>query len=276
MTPIDNASSGEETEPREPDASSYPASRDPAATQGVHGSNQGGFQEAWDYLRAGVGSSSELDSASSSERERQQIALAAWARQTGRVVADQIIAVLPVVSNSTSEHEVRYRASDERAVKITWPGFYGQVPVIRDGTLQRTAASPAQYLSRMMLHNEVFRGATELIELDGIHTSDRPSLVIGEPPGQPSFVVTQHWYQAAGPDPHPSLEQVAEFMRGFGFLRVLGSYFGWVRPADGIVIADARTDNFILTLQGVIPIDLQMTQFEPVVLQQQGVLGVED
>ena len=41
------------------------------------------------------------------------------------------------------------------------------------------------------------------------------------------------------------------------------------------MIVDARTDNFILTPQGVIPIDLQMARFDPESLRQQGVLGGE-
>jgi hypothetical protein len=34
------------------------------------------------------------------------------------------------------------------------------------------------------------------------------------------------------------------------------SYFGWYREEDGITILDARPDNFIKSSQGVIPIDL--------------------
>ncbi len=183
---------------------------------------------------------------------------------------------MPVVSDSTSEHRVRFRASDERAVKTTWPGFYGQVPTVGGGWLHRESATPAQYLIRMMLQNEVFRGSAEMIELAGIYISSGPSFVIGEPPEQPSFVITQHWYQAAQADPHPSPRQVETFLRAFGFLPVVGSYFGWVRSEDGVVIVDARTDNFILTSQGVIPIDLQMAQFDPEFLRQQGVLGSID
>ena len=31
------------------------------------------------------------------------------------------------------------------------------------------------------------------------------------------------------------------------------SYFGWMRAADGVVVLDARADNFVLAAEGVIP-----------------------
>ena len=46
-----------------------------------------------------------------------------------------------------------------------------------------------------------------------------------------------------------------------GFRAVPASYFGWYRPADGVVIVDAKPDNFIQTQEGLLPIDLQITQF---------------
>ena len=251
MEPIDSSPPDGEDEDSDPDDSPYSSSDDPPASPDFRGSCQGSLQEAWDYLRASIGSSS--DRGASSSIKRQQATLIGWARQTGRIIHDQEVSALPVVSDSTSEHRVRFRASDERAVKTTWPGFYGQVPVGDDGRLQREPATPAQYLVRMMIQNEVFRGSSEMIELAGIHIPDGPSFVIGEPPGQPGFVITQRWYPAAEADRLPSPRQVETFLRAFGFLPVGGSYFGWVRSEDGIVIVDARTDNFILTSQGSDP-----------------------
>ena len=159
---------------------------------------------------------------------------------------------------------MRYRASAERAVKLSWPGLYGQVPVVCNGMLERAVATPAEYLIRIILHNTVFG---EEIILEGINTSDRPSLVIGEPSGQPSFVVSQPWHRALDPQhPSPTIERVAEFMQPLGFISVAGSYFGWVRPTDGVVVTDARPHNFILTEQGIAPIDMQMAQYGPAFL----------
>ena len=57
-------------------------------------------------------------------------------------------------------------------------------------------------------------------------------------------------------------------MRALAFLPVRDSYFGWLRLADGMVVTDAKPDNFVLAASGIIPIDLQMAQVDPGVLLQ--------
>ena len=44
---------------------------------------------------------------------------------------------------------------------------------------------------------------------------------------------------------------------------VTRSYYGWQRKADAITILDARPDNFILSPEGVVPIDLVISQATP-------------
>ena len=74
-------------------------------------------------------------------------------------------------------------------------------------------------------------------------------------------MVSQPFLVAADPmNASPPIERVAEFMQDEGFVEVPGSYFGWVRPGDGVAVVDAKPDNFILTEEGVVPIDLQMAQ----------------
>ncbi|WP_264487800.1 hypothetical protein [Luteolibacter arcticus] len=163
---------------------------------------------------------------------------------------------LDLVSNSTSEHEVFYRPADGRAVKRTWPGIYGQIPTASSGTLDRRNATPAEYLKRMALHIEVFASD---IRLEGITVSDKPSMIIGQPPGQPSLVISQRWYAKEG---LATNESIHDLLTGEGFRAVPSSYFGWYRPEDGVVIVDAKPDNFIRTHEGLIPIDLQMAQFD--------------
>jgi hypothetical protein len=86
-------------------------------------------------------------------------------------------------------------------------------------------------------------------------------MILFHPPGEPSFIISQAFVVAADPNnASPTAEQVAEFMQDEGFIEVPGAYFGWVRPVDGIAVVDAKPDNFILTKDGVIPIDLQMSQ----------------
>ncbi len=179
-----------------------------------------------------------------------------WARAKGCLIEERAFDALGLLSNSTSEHEVWFRECDSRAVKRTWPGFFGQVPVWKNGRLDRGPATPAQYLERQLLQNETFEGA---IVLEGICVSSKPSMVIGEPSGQPSFVISQPFIKALNREAAtPNEAQIAEFLATHGFEQVLGSYFGWQRVEDGVVILDARRDNFILSAEGVIPIDLQM------------------
>ena len=264
MMPVDYLPSGDEGTPRDSGTRKFQAPASSASASGPCADDASRTRAAWNHLRAGARSDAQLVERSSEERARQQSALIEWARQGGKFVLDDDLQEHRVVSNRTSEHEVRYRASDERAVKLTWPGTYGQVPIIRGGKLERAVATPAEYLARTILHNTVFG---EKIILEGINVSACPALVIGEPPGQPGFVISQPWHLALDPQhPIPTPEGVAEFMRSLGFISVAGSYFGWVRPMDGVVVADARPDNFILTDQGIAPIDLQMAQYDPALL----------
>jgi hypothetical protein len=171
-------------------------------------------------------------------------------------VDDAALEPLQILSNRTSEHEVRQTGDGLRVVKRTWAGVYGQVPVWEGNTLSRHAATPSEYLIRQALQDETFGSE---IRFEGVNVSDKPSMLLFHPPGEPSFVVSQPFLVAADPtNASPTADRVAEFMRDEGFVEVPGSYFGWVRPADGIAVVDAKPDNFILTEEGVVPIDLQM------------------
>ncbi len=66
---------------------------------------------------------------------------------------------------------------------------------------------------------------------------------------------------AANPNfPHPSPAEIKEFMESLGFAEVKDSYFGWFKTGGNIKVIDARPDNFIKTANGVIPIDLVISE----------------
>jgi len=113
--------------------------------------------------------------------------LESWAHVKGTLIPADTLDSLPLVSNSTSEHEVFYRFWDDRAVKRTWPGVYGQIPVPANGGLDRCNATPSEYLRRMALHIEVFFSD---LRLEGVTISDKPSMIIGQRSGQPSIVIS--------------------------------------------------------------------------------------
>jgi hypothetical protein len=116
----------------------------------------------------------------------------------------------------------------------------------------------------MALHISVFGSD---LTLEGVTVSEKPSMIIGQPAGQPSIVISQLWYERVG---IATNEVIHEMLVDEGFRPVPASYFGWYRPADGTVIVDAKPDNFIRTTEGIIPIDLQIAQFTAQQLTQAG------
>ena len=185
-----------------------------------------------------------------------------WATDSGKIIPAERFNNLHVASDHTSEHKVFHDEKRDRALKHTWPGVFGQIPCVVDGHLDRRNATPAEYLTRMALQLEVFGGD---IELEGVFISDEPSMIIGQPAGKPSLVISQQWYEQSGT---VTTESIHDLLTQEGFRGVPNSYFGFYRPSDGVVIVDAKPDNFVQTTQGLIPIDLQMTLFTPEQLQQ--------
>jgi hypothetical protein len=207
------------------------------------------------YIRGDEGAN-RRDAGDAQQFHAEQERIQEWVRSQGCLIGEADFEALGVISNSTSEHEVRGRPADDRVVKKTLPGFYGQVPVWKNGRLERAPALPSQYLERQLLQNAIFNSE---ILLEGVLVSNKPSMIIGESSGQPAFVISQPFIKALQPGtPGPSEPQIAAFLAAHDFEPVTGSYFGWQRVSDGVVLLDARRDNFILSAEGVIPIDLQM------------------
>lgn len=180
---------------------------------------------------------------------------AVWANENGKLIPDSFFHDLVVISEATSEHKVYFRQSDRRAVKKTWAGVYGQVPSPNNGKLDRKNATPAEYLRRMSFQIEIFGSD---FKLEGVSVSDEPSMIIGQPSGQPSFVISQCWLEKSGTAKN---EDITAYLEEEGFASVPDSYFGWYRSADSVVIVDAKPDNFIKTAAGLVPIDLQIAVF---------------
>jgi hypothetical protein len=53
-----------------------------------------------------------------------------WSGKKGCLIEERIWTSHPLISARTAEHEVRYRESDHRAVKRTWPGTFGMTPAL--------------------------------------------------------------------------------------------------------------------------------------------------
>jgi hypothetical protein len=185
-----------------------------------------------------------------------------WSEETGCLIPNQVWDEYRPITNHTSEHEVRYRTHDHRAIKRTWPGMFGFIPRKVDGKWMPQAATPREYLCRQALQNDIFGDS---IRLEGIMISSGPSMLIGQPPGGLSIVISQPWLDAADDrKPHPTDEQIASHLAERGFEPLFGTLFGWMNPDYGYVVLDAKADNFILTPRGVLPIDLLITECQAV------------
>lgn len=180
-----------------------------------------------------------------------------WAEENRCVIPDDIWDGYRLITNHTSEHEVRYRVEDHRAVKRTWPGTFGFIPRRLDGRWVSQPATPREYLFRQALQNDIFGDS---IRLEGTMVGRGPSLLIGQPPGGLSLVISQPWLDAADSlQPHPSDEEIARYLEERGFEPLFGTLFGWSNTDYGYVVLDAKADNFIVTAEGLFPIDLLIT-----------------
>jgi hypothetical protein len=166
--------------------------------------------------------------------------------------------VLPLVSDETGEHEVRFREDDRRVVKKTWPGTFGMMPEWSAKGWYPGFATPLDYLRRFTLHNFIFQ---DDVQLEGVIVSDKPVTLIGAVEGGCSLVISQRWLIAADAEnPHPTLEEIATFMTELGFTPLPDSFFGWYREADGVLVLDAKPDNFVKTPDGILPFDLVLSR----------------
>jgi len=222
--------------------------------------SDGRFLEAADYVRKGASTDAQHAQAADAENSRQARRIREWADQTGRLIPPENFEKLQRVSNSTSEHTVYYDPAQNRAIKVTLPGEFGWVPILDNRRWNLGVATPLEYLRRWHLFNEVFGDDAQL---EGVTVSAEPSMVICGDTNPVSVVISQHWHEAADLNsPTPTETEVSTFLHRLGFEPLTGSFGGWLRSRDGVVLLDAFPDNFVKTRSGVMPFDLPITQAE--------------
>ncbi|MDB6021511.1 MAG: hypothetical protein JWQ04_1368 [Pedosphaera sp.] len=223
--------------------------------------NDGCFIEAaTDHIRRGAPTDAEHAQGADGESARQIRLLQEWAAQAGRLISLDRFKTLQSVSNRTSEHKVYFDPVWNRAIKQTLPGQFGWAPRLDDGRWTLGIARPLDYLHRWNLFNKVFG---DDVQLEGVTITAGPIMIIGENTEPKSAVISQRWHHAADLNhPAPSQAEISMFLRKLGFQSLPNSFHGWHRTADGIVLLDARPDNFIKTEDGVTAIDLPMTRAE--------------
>ncbi|HUZ06678.1 MAG TPA: NAD-dependent DNA ligase LigA, partial [Candidatus Paceibacterota bacterium] len=243
---LDDASTRDVSQP-------FKHSRPASATRGGSPGPKGLGEEAAAFLASRLGAGEILGGVAQDQQPLRE-----WAERRGVLIPESRWQALALVASGTAEHDVRFRAEDGRAVKRTLPGTFGFIPRLQNGKGISIPASPAEYLQRIQLQNEIF---DDDARLEGVMVSDAPSMLIGQPAGGISFVISQKWLEAADLQrPHPDESQIAAYLDERGFKKIPGAFFGWIREADHVVILDARTDNFILTSAGILPFDLQISR----------------
>jgi hypothetical protein len=191
------------------------------------------------------------------EIRRQADCLLEWARKKNLILTDSFTDGLEKFKSDTLEHVVYLRPSDRRVIKCTKPGRFGLAHGA-DGCYGRhVPATPLFYLRRIELSNREF--PTDL-RLEGIALGKpdfgnkeelRPYIVTSQRLIEPIDVNCQN----------PSEEEIAASMMKLGFKLLPENVYNWVRESDGIVVTDARMLNFILSDEGIIPIDLIIAKY---------------
>jgi len=149
---------------------------------------------------------------------------------------------LPVL-DAGSEHLVLLDEQTSEVVKITLSGTYGDYYEIIDGRMNQFYSTPAEYLLRMRWWEKLFSSAPNPIGMTET--------------GQ--IVSRQRFIQG---DPDPPQEEVDQFLIDAGAVAVRQHCWLW-KKADHeseieIWIGDARSDNFVLAKEGMIPIDIRI------------------
>jgi hypothetical protein len=129
--------------------------------------------------------------------------------------------------------------------KITRPGLYGDSYYLTQGVVTQRNCSPQEYLVRLELCRTIFGTAPKAIGL-----SDAGQIISVD-----SFV----------PGFEPTQESVDDFLISAGLIPVKQSCWLWKReyPDLEIWVGDARSDNFVQTSVGIVPIDLRMWSLAP-------------
>jgi|GEM_PF-5921731 len=167
--------------------------------------------------------------------------LTEWARQTGHLLP----APTTPSQDNGGEHLVWMDRENGTVTKVTQQRTWG-LGYAFPGSGQRVAfdPSPGQYLERLELWNQGFLPAIDFVGVT--------------PAGQ--IITRQKLIQPATVDfenpraKYPTQRAVDAWMRRRGFTPLDDATWAW--QMDGLTVLDARADNFILSPEGIIPIDL--------------------
>ena len=142
-----------------------------------------------------------------------------------------------------SEHLVLLDEQTNEVVKITLPGTYGDYYEIIEGRMNQFDSTPVEYLLRMRWWEKLFSSAPFPIGMTET----------GQMVSRQRFILG---------DAEPPQEEVDQFLVDAGVVAVRQKCWLWKKAdhesAMEIWIGDARSDNFVLTPEGMVPIDIRI------------------
>ncbi len=138
-----------------------------------------------------------------------------------------------------SEHRVFF-APQAVVYKHTLAGTFGDTYFIVNGRVHQRRCLPSDYLARLDLWDEVFSRAPRSLGMT--------------PVGQ--FVTVQELMSGDV----PSQEEVDEYLWAEGLIDVKRQCFVWKKTMLGrdIWVGDTRDENFVKTVNGIVPIDVRL------------------
>lgn len=182
-------------------------------------------------------------------RGRQERDLIAWARESGCLIEPSFY--LLRIEDAGEEHRVWLDEASQRYFKATHTGRFGfHVIAMEDGTAELTTATPLEYLERLLLHNELFHDAIELV---GVALEQNQAVIVTS--------------QEVLKGDEASDGEMLTFMRKLWFQPLTGLTLGrpgalsFYRDLDEVAAFDAHPGNFVKDEDGhVLPIDLLLVR----------------
>lgn len=178
-------------------------------------------------------------------RGRQERDLLTWARENNRLIDP--VSYLALLEDEGEEHRVWLNTSSQRYFKATHTGRFGfAVIALPDGSLELTAATPLEYVERLLVQNSLFGDS---IRLEGIATETGGTVILTSQPNIEGDSVTA--------------DEMLAFMSKLWFKPLRGLSLGrpgalaFYRDLDEVAAFDAHPGNFVKDENGVVlPIDL--------------------
>jgi hypothetical protein len=139
-----------------------------------------------------------------------------------------------------SEHIVFFDGDGARVWKLTRPGVFGDSYYLVNNLVHRRNNSPQEYLTRLRLWKTVFQSSPKALGMT-----------------RHGQIVTVHQFISGEP---PSQEAADAFLIEAGLQPRKQRLWIWKRsyPNFDIWVGDARSDNFVESPSGIVPIDLRL------------------